>query len=71
MMASRKRGTIYIGVTSQLPGRAYQHREELIEGFTKTYVVHRLVWYETHERMVDAIRREKTLKKYPVSGRSI
>ncbi len=65
MMASRKHGTIYTGVTSRLPGRAFEHREELIEGFTKTYGVHRLVWYEPHESMIAAIRREKRIKKYP------
>ncbi len=42
----------------------YDHRESLVEGFTKRYNVHRLVWYEMHERMTDAIRHEKTLKKY-------
>jgi putative endonuclease len=63
MMASRRYGTIYTGVTSELP-RAWQHREGLIPGFTKTYNVHRLVWYEPHERMTAAIQREKSLKKY-------
>ena len=65
MMASKKHGTIYTGVTSRLPGRAFDYREGLIEGFTKKYGVHRLVWYEPHESMVAAIRREKRIKKYP------
>jgi putative endonuclease len=65
MMASRRHGTLYTGVTSRLPGRVHEHREGLIEGFTKTYAVHRLVWYEPHESMRSAIRREKSMKKYP------
>ncbi len=65
MMASRKYGTIYTGVSSRLPGRAFEHREGLIEGFTRKYGVHRLVWYEPHESMLAAIRREKRIKKYP------
>jgi putative endonuclease len=64
MMASRKHGTIYIGVTSQLPSRAGQHREGRSKGFTARYGVNRLVWYESHETIVGAIRREKQLKKY-------
>jgi putative endonuclease len=64
MMASRKHGTIYTGVTSKLPQRVQQHREGLIYGFTKVYAVHRLVWYELHESMTEAIRREKSIKKY-------
>ena len=64
MMASRKHGTIYIGVTSQLPGRACQHREGRGKGFTARYGVDRLVWYESHETIVGAIHREKQLKKY-------
>ncbi|MBW8304821.1 MAG: GIY-YIG nuclease family protein [Brevundimonas sp.] len=64
MMATRKHGTIYTGVTSRLVGRTHQHREGLMEGFTKRYGVHRLVWYETHESMVAAIQREKSIKKY-------
>jgi len=64
MMASGQHGTIYIGVTSDLIGRVVQHREGLIEGFTKRYGVKRLVWYERHEGIVTAIQREKSLKKY-------
>jgi putative endonuclease len=65
MMANRCRGTIYIGVTSFLPKRVSEHRDDLIDGFTKRYGLHRLVWYERHETMAAAIQREKTLKKYP------
>jgi len=64
MMASRRHGTIYIGVTSRFPGRILEHREGLIPGFTKRYRVHRLVWYEVHESILSAIQREKPLKKY-------
>lgn len=64
MMASRRHGTIYIGVTSRFPGRIYEHRNDLIDGFTKKYSVHRLVWYEVHESILSAIQREKSLKKY-------
>jgi putative endonuclease len=65
MMASRKHGMLYTGVTSKLPSRVHEHREGLIEGFTKTYGVHELVWYEWNESMRAAIQREKTIKKYP------
>ena len=64
MMASKRNGTIYIGVTSDLPSRAYIHRESVIDGFTKRYGVHRLVWYELLELAEPAIRREKQLKKW-------
>ncbi|MBI3676182.1 MAG: GIY-YIG nuclease family protein [Proteobacteria bacterium] len=64
MMASRRYGTIYTGVTSQLPKRACEHREGLIPGFTKKHRVNRLVWFERHESMTVAIRREKTIKRY-------
>ncbi|MDB5475693.1 MAG: Excinuclease subunit domain protein [Phenylobacterium sp.] len=64
MLASGQHGTIYIGVTSDLIGRVAQHRDGLIEGFTKRYGVKRLVWYEHHESIVPAIQREKSLKKY-------
>ncbi|MFL5298681.1 MAG: GIY-YIG nuclease family protein [Phenylobacterium sp.] len=63
-MASRKHGTLYIGVTSDLPGRVTQHRAGLTEGFTKRYGVKRLVWYERHDGMVAAIQRESSLKRY-------
>jgi putative endonuclease len=57
-------GTLYEGVTSQLLLRIYQHREGLIPGFTKTYGLKRLVWFEPQESMIQAIHREKQLKKY-------
>ena len=64
MMASRKHGTLYIGVTSDLISRVAQHREGTYEGFTKRYGVKRLVWFEQHDFMTEAIHREKLLKKY-------
>lgn len=65
MLASRRNGTLYTGVTSDLQQRSYQHREEHFEGFTKRYGVKRLVWFQTHELIVNAIRREHTIKGYP------
>ena len=64
MLASAPHGTIYIGVTTDLIARGWQHREELVDGFTKTYHVHRLVWYEVHSDLLAAIAREKQLKKW-------
>jgi len=64
MMASRKHGTLYIGVTSDLISRVVQHRDGALDGFTKRYGVKRLVWFEQHDFMTEAIRREKALKKY-------
>jgi len=64
MMANKRHGTIYIGVSSELITRVGQHREGCIPGFTRKFDLKRLVWFEPHERIVDAIRREKLLKKY-------
>ena len=64
MLASKPNGTLYIGVTSNLVQRVWQHRDNLVEGFTKRYGVHQLVWYEFHETMESAIRKEKALKKW-------
>jgi putative endonuclease len=64
ILASERNGTLYIGVTSNLPQRIWQHREGLVEGFTKRYSVKMLVWYEMHESMESAIMREKALKKW-------
>ena len=65
IMASGQHGTLYIGVTSDLSRRAYEHREGMTPGFTRTYGCKRLVWYEVHEVMTDAIQREKSLKRWP------
>jgi len=64
VLASRKHGTLYVGVTSDLPLRISQHRAGIYGGFTYQYGVKRLVWYELHEGIEDAIHREKRLKKY-------
>ena len=64
LLASRRNGTLYIGVTSDLVKRLYEHRNGLIEGFTKDYGVKRLVWFEPHDSMYSAILREKRIKKW-------
>ena len=64
-MASRKNGTIYIGVTNDIARRAYEHREGLISGFTKRYDVKLLVHVEPFDDIRAAIQREKNLKKWP------
>ena len=64
ILASGRNGTLYIGVTSDLPGRMYSHREGLVPGFTRRYGVKQLVWYENHQRIEDAIQREKNLKHW-------
>ena len=64
LLASNRNGTLYIGVTSNLIARVWQHREHVAEGFTAKYDVTRLVWYEQHETMESAILREKRLKKW-------
>ncbi|MBX3567767.1 MAG: GIY-YIG nuclease family protein [Rhizobiaceae bacterium] len=64
MMSNRPRGVIYIGVTSDLQGRAWEHRNEIHEGFTARYNVKNLVWFERHPNIVLAIQREKSLKRY-------
>ena len=64
IMASRLNGTIYIGVTSDLSARVYQHRNGMVEGFTKEYGCKLLVWYEVHEELESARYRERQLKKW-------
>jgi putative endonuclease len=64
ILASRRNGTLYIGMTSNLQKRACEHKNDLVTGFTKRYGVHRLVYYELHEEMVSAISREKQRKKW-------
>ncbi|HUK11784.1 MAG TPA: GIY-YIG nuclease family protein [Thermoanaerobaculaceae bacterium] len=64
ILASRRNGTLYIGVTSDLRARVSQHRNDVMEGFTKRYGVHTLVYYELHGEMLEAIKREKQLKKW-------
>ena len=64
IMCNAPRGTLYIGVTSDLVQRGYQHRESLVDGFTKKYGLKVLVWYELHDTMVGAIAREKSMNKW-------
>jgi len=64
LLASGYNGTLYVGVTSDLIKRVYQHRNNQVDGFTKRYNVHNLVWYELHEQMENAILREKQIKKW-------
>jgi putative endonuclease len=64
ILASGPRGTLYIGVTSNLPARIHQHRNDLVAGFTRKYAVHTLVWFELHVTMESAICREKALKEW-------
>lgn len=64
MLASQRNGTLYIGVSSDLIKRVWQHREGLADGFTKQHGVKMLVWYEQHETMESAIGKEKAMKKW-------
>jgi putative endonuclease len=64
ILASKPRGTLYIGVTSNLAGRIEAHRNDCVEGFTKRYGVHTLVYFEAHADMYEAIQREKRLKTW-------
>ena len=64
ILASKPYGTLYIGVTSNLSSRIDAHRLDVVEGFTTKYGVHRLVYFELHDSMYDAIQREKQLKKW-------
>ena len=64
ILASKRNGTLYTGVTSDLVQRVWQHKKGVVEGFTKRYRVHLLVWLEIHETMASAIAREKALKEW-------
>jgi putative endonuclease len=64
ILASRRNGTLYIGVTNDLIRRVWEHKSDAAEGFTKKYGVHQLVWYETAATPLAAITREKQLKKW-------
>jgi putative endonuclease len=64
LLASRPNGTLYTGVTSDLVKRVWEHKNNVVEGFTKRYGVHRLVWYEPHPDMESAIAREKAIKEW-------
>jgi putative endonuclease len=64
MVASKRNGTLYVGVTSNLAKRVWEHKNNVVEGFTRRYGLHRLVWYEEHETMESAIVREKRIKSW-------
>lgn len=64
ILASKKNGTLYIGVTNDLAKRVYEHKNNLVEGFTKKYQVHNLVYFESYEDIKEAILKEKRLKKW-------
>ena len=64
ILASQPRGTLYIGVTNDVVRRVYEHRDGVVDGFTKRHGVKTLVYFETHDRAEQAIRREKTLKRW-------
>jgi putative endonuclease len=70
ILASARDGILYVGVTSGLFNRVNLHKQNLIEGFTKKYGVHMLVYYESHQTMPAAIRRERQMKKWNRAGRS-
>jgi putative endonuclease len=65
IMAHRRRGVLYVGITANLPKRVWEHRQGVFEGFTDRYGVTTLVWYEWHERIEEAIQREKNIKHWP------
>ena len=64
LLASQRNGTLYVGVTSNLVQRVWQHKEGVAEGFTKKYGLKTLVWFELHETMESAIAREKAIKEW-------
>jgi putative endonuclease len=65
ILARASHSTLYTGVTSDLLGRIHQHRSGTVRGFTQRYGIKRLVWFEAHERIEQAIAREKTIKRWP------
>jgi putative endonuclease len=67
IIASKRHGTLYTGVTANLPRRAFEHREGLLQGFSAKYGCKMLVWYELHESMIEAIARKS--KSRPAAGR--
>jgi putative endonuclease len=64
ILCSKRNGTLYTGVTSDLAKRVYEHKNDLVDGFTKKYNIHRLVWYEVHESWESAFQWEKQIKKW-------
>ena len=64
LLASKRNGTLYVGITSDLVKRIWEHKNGVVEGFTKRYGIHKLVWYELHETLHGAIAREKAIKEW-------
>ena len=64
ILSSKRNGTLYTGVTSDIVKRVYEHKQNVVEGFTKKYSVHMLVWYEIHDSAESAINKEKQIKKW-------
>jgi len=64
LLASKRNGTLYVGVTSDLVKRVWEHKHHVVDGFTKRHGVDQLVWYEVHETMESAIQREKAIKEW-------
>lgn len=64
ILANGKNGTLYIGVTNNLARRLYEHKNNLVKGFTKKYGIHKLVYYEVYQDIKEAILREKQMKKW-------
>lgn len=64
ILASQRNGTLYVGITNNLVKRVWEHKNKKVEGFTKKYEVHHLVYYELHENPESAIKREKQIKKW-------
>lgn len=64
MLASKRNGTLYVGVTADLVKRIWEHKNNVVAGFTRQYNLHTLVWYEMHDTMESAIAREKAIKEW-------
>ena len=64
MLSNQRNGTLYVGVTSDLVKRIWEHKQDLVEGFTKEHGIHTLVYFELHDEMTQAIQREKQIKKW-------
>ena len=64
ILVSARNGTLYVGVTSNLIKRVWEHKNNIVEGFTRKYGVHDLVWFESHETMESALAREKAIKEW-------
>ncbi len=64
MLSNQRNGTLYVGVSSYLVKRIWEHKQGLVEGFTKEHGIHTLVYFELHDEMIQAIQREKQIKKW-------